>query len=300
MRALGWLAVLGALATCDGASSELGYEADLQIPGAQYRPGAFPAPTGGPETLAITTLHSEFVIGRIHERLHGVIGPTAHGAIVGIAGDTGAWILPAGPPAFDTPDDGTIDGEFGLSDVAPDGPFEIQMAAVDADGKIGEPLAVSLVADDVAPPSGSLVVGLAWTGAADLDLHVIDPSGSEVYFGNPNSIPLPDVMTCGCNPTDQSRFYDGGVLDHDSNKQCELDGRPNEHVVWKAMPEAGTYTVRVDARAMCGDASAHWFVEVLDGNAAVITSARGISTPDDVTYQQHGAGAGQTALTFQR
>jgi hypothetical protein len=51
---------------------------------------------------------------------------------------------------------------------------------------------------------------------------------------------------------------------------------------------------------MCGDAAAPWFVEALDATGAVIGAARGISTPDDVTYGRHGAGAGITALTFAR
>jgi hypothetical protein len=43
-----------------------------------------------------------------------------------------------------------------------------------------------------APPSGSYGTGdvratLTWTGDCDLDLHVIDPSGTEIYYGNPSS-----------------------------------------------------------------------------------------------------------------
>jgi hypothetical protein len=60
---------------------------------------------------------------------------------------------------------------------------------------------------------------------------------------------------------------------------------------------SGEYTVRVDARSMCGDASAAWAVTVLS-NGEVLAKTRGIATPDDVTYQMHGAGAGITALHF--
>jgi hypothetical protein len=60
---------------------------------------------------------------------------------------------------------------------------------------------------------------------------------------------------------------------------------------------SGEYTVRVDARSMCGDASAPWLVIVHHLDDPPIY-ARGIATPDDVTYQPHGAGAGITALHF--
>ena len=84
------------------------------------------------------------------------------------------------------------------------------------------------------------------------------------------------------------------------------DGEPHEDVVWKMRTSSsgmmiapvipsGEYTVRVDARSMCGDASAAWFVTAIP-HGDRLAEARGIATPYDVTYEPHGAGAGMTAL----
>jgi len=58
--------------------------------------------------------------------------------------------------------------------------------------------------------------------------------------------------------------------------------------------------VRVEAQAMCGQPVAPWAVTVFDSGGAIIGNARGIATADDVSYAAHGAGAGVTALTFER
>lgn len=293
------LAALACLVACNGASSDPGYGDPLQVENAQYRPGTFPTPTGGPDAVSFTTVRSFAVIGEVRERLDGLVGPTAHGAIIGVQGGDGSWILTAGPPSFEAGSAvGTIDAKFGLADDAPPGPLTLEMSAVDGDGRIGEPITVDLTAEPVPPPTGSLVVGLVWDSNADLDLHVFDPSGSEAFTGHPNTISRPDPMTCECNPNDPAPYYDGGILDHDGNADCHRDGNPDEHVVWQAMPEHGKYTVKVEARAMCGAPSAPWFVEVFDGSGALLHAARGVSTQDDVTFGTHGAGAGVTALTF--
>jgi hypothetical protein len=286
---------------CSGASSDPGYGDPLQIPNAQYRPGSFPEPTGGPDTVSFTTVRSFALIGEVREQLNGLVGPTAHGAIVGVQGGDGSWILTAGPPSFESGSAvGTVGAGFGIATDEPAGPLTLEMAAVDGDGHVGAPRTVELTAEPVPPPTGALVVGLVWDTNADLDLHVIDPSGSEAFTGHPNTIDRPDPMTCECNPNDPAPFYDGGILDHDGNFDCTRDGNPSEHVIWQAMPERGKYTVRVEARAMCGAPSSPWYVEVFDDTGALLHAARGVSTQDDVTFGSHGPGAGVTALTFDR
>jgi hypothetical protein len=306
MRAATILVLLGACG--GGASNDLGYEAPLQVPGAQFRPGPFPAPTGGPnvdgEPIPTTT---QIVIGNFEQTVNASVGANAHGAIIGVVGADGNWIVTAGPPVFNMPDDGTISTRFGLGDAAQPGPFVLQLAAVDGAGKIGSAASVELVADPVPLPAAdagaTLLVGLVWDNAADLDLHVVDPEGHEAWTGQPSTFPYPDPMTCNCVPVVQAAddMWDAGVLDRDDNKDCKFaDATPSEHVVWHALPPTGKYTVRVDARSMCGAPDVAWYVEVLDTNQQLLAAARGVSTPDDVTYAAHGAGAGQTALTFSR
>ena len=298
MRA--WLLLVAA---CGGASPELGLDSLVVVPGAQFRPGDYPAPTGGPDTLQVLPLHQNAIIGGTFESVTGILGTSARGAILGIDGATGVWILPAGPPGFENPDNPTVSATLRLADDFPEGPFDILVAGVDEGGKIGEPGRGTIIAADVPPPDGQLVVSLAWDSAADLDLHVVDPNGGEAWSEDPNTIPY------GGPGQDPNAFQAGGQLDHDGNAGCRTAGTPNEHVVWKKTdtfgnalppPPAGTYIVRVDPHAMCGAASASWYVAVTDGTGALIAAVRGFATPDDVTYGKHGLGGGVTALTFTR
>jgi len=70
---------------------------------------------------------------------------------------------------------------------------------------------------------GVITMSLGWQTADDLDLHVVTPSGAEIFFGNKNA--------------------GGGVLDVD-RQVSEIVANPAEHVVFKN-PVEGTYTVSV-------------------------------------------------------
>lgn len=61
--------------------------------------------------------------------------------------------------------------------------------------------------------SGDVQVSVSWDAPTDVDLHVVDPDGEEIYFGNLTSA-------------------SGGTLDLDSNPACSLDNINNENVVW--------------------------------------------------------------------
>ncbi|HET9627809.1 MAG TPA: hypothetical protein VFP84_40905 [Kofleriaceae bacterium] len=291
MRAL---VVLLALAACDaGASPDPGYAALLQIPGAQYRPGPLPAPDGGPDALFLRLSNIELTIGETRQTLDGALGPGSRAAIVGLAGGDDGWVLPAGVPAFELPDNPTLKGPIGLADDFPPGPFTITMIGIDAAGRYGQPASVDVNANVAPPPAGQLVIALDWLGAADLDLHVVDPLGGEAYAGKPNTYSPPPPG----EPADPNGFLTGGILDLDANQGCHRDGRPAEHVVWQMTPPPGAYTVRVEARDLCGDASAGWAVSAFHDGAR-IGAARGVATEDEVQLSPHGAGAGALALRF--
>ena len=303
MRAGLAIVVLAALIGCDGATPEPGYGAALQLADAQFREGPFPAASGGPPTQQLVASHAAVDIGTIRGRLHAVLDPDARAAIAGIVGHDGAWIIVAGPPDVDTPGQPTATARFGLDPGVEPGPFTLLLSATDADGRIGEPASVDLVADAVPPPDGDLVVGLAWDSTADLDLHVVDPTGNEAWSAKPNTMPPPRPGTA----VDPDAYLTYGILDRDANASCHVDNPPMEHVIWKARKNSlgqpttpiipsGTYTVRVDTRSMCKDASAAWYVEVY-AHGALLAAARGAATPDDVRGD-HSYGAGVTALTF--
>jgi hypothetical protein len=304
MRALALIALVG----CgDTASSQLGLSDLLQVLGGQYRPGPFPEDHGGPTAIVLNTTHAMIPIDQTREKLSGLLDPTARSAIFGMQGVDGAWIVPAGPPESLSVNT-TASATIGLTDAMPTGPFTLELAAGNADGITGSAVLQQVIAIEAAPPAGQLVVTLEWQGAADLDLHVVDPLGGEAWSDKPDTRPAPKPGTV-VSPTD---FLLGGVLDHDGNGGCRRDGEPAEHVIWHLTdsmdpnipgnplppPPSGEYIVRVDARSMCGDPVAMWdaFASLPDGS--VLAESRGIVVPDDVTYEQHGAGAGVTAFRF--
>jgi hypothetical protein len=75
--------------------------------------------------------------------------------------------------------------------------------------------------------TGDVQITLRWTSSADLDLHVVEPEGTEISYSDP-----------GPTPT-------GGQLDVDSNVGCEQEASV-ENVFWPEgdMP-VGDYTVEI-------------------------------------------------------
>ena len=82
--------------------------------------------------------------------------------------------------------------------------------------------------DDLKGESGDLRINLQWYCKTDLDLHVIDPCGNEIYFSKRKA-------TCQGGT---------GILDLDANALIGTTSRPQENIYW-LKPSPGTYTVKV-------------------------------------------------------
>jgi hypothetical protein len=83
--------------------------------------------------------------------------------------------------------------------------------------------------------SGDVQVTIIWNSKADLDLSVLDPAGSRIYYSNPTS------------PS-------GGALDRDANFPCGSDpsSPAAENVFWPTGgAPAGTYLVNVNYTSDC-------------------------------------------------
>ena len=81
---------------------------------------------------------------------------------------------------------------------------------------------------------GNIQITAAWQTASDIDLHVVDPTGAEVFYGARNSA-------------------SGGVLDHDANAACRIAPPTVENVYWNSpQPPSGAYQIRLVAYDMCG------------------------------------------------
>ena len=126
--------------------------------------------------------------------------------------------------------------------------------------------------------SGDVQVSVAWNSAADVDLHVIDPAGEEIYYG--------------------SRTSDsGGELDLDSNAACASDQPRNENTVWPTgEAPAGTYTVRLDYWDACAALQTDYVVTVwVKGQEPKVFS--GTFSGDG---EHGGLGSGIDITTFSR
>jgi hypothetical protein len=125
--------------------------------------------------------------------------------------------------------------------------------------------------------TGEIQTNVTWDTPADVDLHLIDPSGKEIYYASRNS------------PT-------GGQLDLDSNAGCGTDGPRAENIFWGdgiVVPH-GEYILRVDYWSSCGTPSTNYTVTLnLRGQPPRIFTGTLTGTGSGA-----GAGAGKTIAVF--
>jgi hypothetical protein len=265
-----------------------GADAYLRVPGASFVRGPMPGATpGAPAVASIVVVNAIVHPDTVGYPIAGALGPGSTAAAIGVAGDTGYWVVPAGLPSVATPDDPSFSASATFASGLVAGQYALVVEAVDAQGRFGAPATQTLTAQ-AAPgePQGALVVTLTWDTEADLDLHVVDPSGQEIFHGAMSDQPPPFAA-----PLDGGSY---GFLDWDSNANCVIDGKRQESVVWPDAPPPGSYVIRVDAASMCGQAVARWTVEAtLDGTS--IGRAEGVAV-DASTRAPHDRGAGVTAL----
>jgi|GEM_PF-1277230 len=124
-----------------------------------------------------------------------------------------------------------------------------------------------------------LQVSLNWSAPVDMDLHVMTPSGEDIFYGNKES-------------------SSGGTLDLDSNAGCTIDNVNNENITWAdVLPVLGTYQVRVDLWSACE------YTRNIPYVLTVRTCARdqqysGSFDPSEADHGGAGAGVLVTSLEF--
>jgi hypothetical protein len=287
--ALGFaLPVAGASACNQGAAADLGADAYMRLPGAQFVRG--PMPEGspkGPAVEAIRLVDDDIWAGLSDDPIGGALAPSATAAAIGLQGDLGYWLVPAGIPDVATPDEPSFSATATFSRGIVLGSYTLVVRAVDDAGAFGPPSTQILVAEPLPtdpPATGALVVTLTWDTESNLSLHVVDPAGAEIYWNDPSSQP----------PFHKADAGSYGYIDYDSNANCVIDGLRREDVIWPAAPPPGKYTVRVDAPSLCGQPIANWSVRAtLYGKR--IGQASGVALDAD-TRGSHGSGAGVLAL----
>lgn len=93
---------------------------------------------------------------------------------------------------------------------------------------------------------GSSQVSLWFDQYTDMDLHVKEPDGTEIYYGNTSS-------------------DSNGFLDLDSNPACSIDKVNNENIYWQKAP-SGQSSVILHYWKACTDKPVNWIVSVRKEN----------------------------------
>ena len=262
-----------ALLQCGPSSLDAGLDAQLQIEGATFVRGSFPPANGGPAIINALLARNTIPQSLPLNSFTGDMEPSATSAIIGFSDDVGYWIVPAGGPSTDAPNDPTFNAILNWGSNIQTGSHTLLAAAVDAAGNIGVSAQNTLVITASNAIIAPLVIALSWDVNADLDLHVVTPDGSELWRGHYSNA--------------------DGYLDFDSNANCVIDGRRLENVVINTL-ESGTYIARVDTFSMCGQSEARFTVSAIV-NGVNVAGASGVSLPVDTDYS-HGGGAGVTML----
>jgi hypothetical protein len=153
--------------------------------------------------------------------------------------------------------------------------FTLHFSAADLEGRVGMPSDRSYNA--IVVGSGDVQVTVAWDTDADVDLHVVDPGGVEIYWANRQS------------PS-------GGQLDLDSNAACARDNVRNENISWPVgTAPQGDYTVRVDYWSSCDAPETNYTVVIHNGGETDIHYGTFSGGGD-----QGGLGSGVEIATFTR
>jgi hypothetical protein len=138
-------------------------------------------------------------------------------------------------------------------------------------GSVGESITdtAELTVEQAGLGVGDVEVFLRWTGDADIDLHVTDPGGVTVYFGNTDPVTgghLDSDIVPGCNPDTPDEVH-------------------TEHVYWDEgeAPE-GIYTARAHVFTYCGVIVPYSMTIVVNGAVAYVID--GTFTADDEERSQ--------------
>jgi hypothetical protein len=262
----------------------------MRLPGAVFVRGPMPAgAAGSPGVASIVVINSTVHPDSVGFPISGALDPGATAAAIGLGGDVGYWIVGSGLPNVATPTDPSFAATATFSASIAPGAFTLVVQAVDAHGRFGIPSTQLLTAlPSPSTPTGDLVITLSWDTESDMDLHIVDPAGHEIFHGAMSDEPPPFA------PQPEGGSY--GHLDWDSNANCIIDGKRQESVIWPNPPPSGSYIVRVDAASLCGQPIAHWTVDAFLAGQSM-GKAQGIAV-DASTRAPHDVGAGVTALTF--
>jgi len=235
---------------------------------ATYHDGPLPTPVGA---LDVTVPSEATAINGGSTMINVVSTSEIVTVYVSIEGSDGYWevTVPAGSTAADV-----------LLTLAQQLPAELTLVfqVADAAGNVSAP--ATLLTTIVQVKTGDIQISVSWNVDNDVDLHVVDPHGFEIYYID-------------------SISPEGGELDLDSNAACLIDSIDNENVLWPiGQAPAGTYTVRVDNYDNCSGLAADYVVTVQKKGQAAQTFMGHFDATDLGDYGEAGSGTTVTTFTY--
>jgi len=214
----------------DGLLAAAAAPGDPVIVNAVVRDGAYPKLSTAP--LATVLLESSIITG-LPAKLRVQADAPFTRIVLTVPGSIDYWELQLPAPVTDIQVVPT-----GSSSI-PNTTFTME-TAVGGPGGYGKGEVSNVHAVDLA--NSDVAVILRWNAYSDVDLHVTDPKGIEVYFGRTSS-------------------PEGGRLDLDSNPACNIDGVNQEVITWPSnQAPPGEYKVQVYYWSDCGVARSDFSV----------------------------------------
>jgi hypothetical protein len=185
--------------------------------------------------------------------------------VIGLEGDTGYHTV----TGADVDGDGTYDISVRVAAEATQASLVLSLALMDAMGNVGPYSSLSI--ELVRSGTGDVKITLSFDRLHDLDLHVIEPGGEEIWF-------------------DRKVTATGGVLDLDSGENCMPSPANAENIFWPpGGAPAGTYQVKVQNFQQCSAGPIDYTVRVAydnvvntyegtfaDGTASEVVSANNV------------------------
>jgi hypothetical protein len=265
---------------CGGQDPTIGLEEPFRVQSAQFIEGALPglppvADGSEPVTPRVTG-YSGVPLVRAGERARGAggtVSPDSASVAVRFADiGSGYWVRPVTALDLEGGSGGFVwQLSLDFAPAAPPGLHPLRLAAVGPDGRSGNQVetevciapripdkrrSVSVLsrgnACNPAEPPPALVVSLGWDAPVDLDLVVVTPEGKRV------SSKRPTTATPDQNGNVDPNAPGVGVLDHDANEGCTVDGVSRENLVFDETPLSGRYAIYVSLFDPCGEPSAQF------------------------------------------
>ena len=227
-----------------------------------------PEPGDGP-AVAVVGNHFYVAGGSVFLDIEPEPGATVDKLILSIKGESFGYY------EIDVPDAATSHRLVGrvLFDLEPPPPGCLEVSAVGAGGAVGPRTCHSVVG--IPTDFSDVQVTVSWDTDADLDLHVADPTGHEVYFGN-------------------DEVESGGVL-FPTSDLCRPDNYRNERIAWTAgTPPPGRYEVRLSHYDSCGAEETNYVVSVYNHGTVTTFTGTFMGPGED-----NARGTGRVITTFE-